>query len=220
MTNFGIIVTGSEIISNFSTSVWSNVRSGETFAYLNVIDTNGCTSIPIPPNSRNWILILEGFDTCPLNKIAHAREAGYIMLFTYTLGDVGNIITDAVEGTNFPVVILTEEYGTLLFQKLSMFHLGTISVDVSQTNNNTVLQLTIYVEDIASKTPATTVTTSKPPLGQGLNVAEISGISVASVVLIFIALIIVALVLFAIVRARKKVKGFNKEDLSMEEDVK
>lgn len=223
--NFGTIVTGNQI-SNFSTSLWSNVRSGDTFAYLNAAtDTDGCTSIPIPPNSQNWILILEGFDTCPLNKIAHAREAGYIMLFTYTLGDTINVITDAVEGTNFPVVILTEEYGT---QLLSTTYPGTIYIDVSWTNNNTVVYLTVYAEERTSTilvTATTQSTISESSLRQGLNAAQVIGISVAGVItfLIIIALVIVTLgvVLHAVVRARKKVKGsFINEDLSMEEDVK
>ena len=213
---FQFTTASSEFITNFTASAWSNVQNDKTIAYLNsAVDTDGCTSVPIPPNSQNWILILEDFDTCPLSKIAHVREAGYVMLFTYTIGDTNNFNTDAVEATNFPVAILSEEYSTILLQNLSMLPLGTLYVDVSRKNNNTILQLTIYADDIAPTT-LSTATESYQKLGGG----AISGIVIAVVVLSVSIMVIVLIIAVLVIRQRKKVNGgFTKKRLSSQDDT-
>ena len=193
-------ITVGEFITEFSAAAWSNVQDNRSIAYLNsAVGNDGCTYISIPPNSHNWILILEDFNMCPLNKIVQAQEAGYRMLITFTRGDTYNFNTDAVEATNYPVVILSEEQGTSLLQKLSMFPPGSLYVVIRQTND-TILQLTVYVDTTVSPSSADE-SSSK------LSVGGIAGIVIAVVVSVITVVIITSIIFGVCARRREKVVG-------------
>ena len=132
------------------------------------------------------------------------------MLITFTRGDTYSFNTDAVEATNYPVVILSEEQGIILLQKLSMFPPGSLYVVIRQTNN-TILQLTFYVD-------TTVLPSSADESSLKLSVGEIAGILIA-VVLVVIAVIITSIIIAVLIaRQRKKVVGDDIEKILPSQD--
>ena len=202
-----------EIIVNFTTSLWSNVQSGAVIAYLNAaVETDGCSSVPVPQNSKNWILMLTGFDTCPLSKIAHAREAGYVMLFTYNQENSNDFISDKVEATGYPVVILSKEQALTLLQESSLYYPGTVYAKIAHNGNTTLLRITVYVEDNAARVTTLGAVVSDSS-SMSLNGGEIAGIVIAMSVFFALLLVISLIVILVLVRHRKRVQAQGSQNL-------
>ena len=202
-------VGGAEIITNFTSSVWSNVRSNEVIAYLNTAaagQVDGCSSVPIPSNSKHWILLLEDFNTCPFNKIAHAREAGYVMLFMFNRGNVNSQISDTVEATGFPVVILSEVYAANVLQESSNFVPGTIFAKISHNVNTTVIRITIYADDSAERVTTAVTIKNSPSTSSRLTDGGIAGIVIAILVFLVVLVVIAVGLVVLVVRHREKVQ--------------
>ena len=87
----------------------SNVPADKQVGYLFNAKSNGCTPLPPPPSTGNWFVILNDYNSCSLEKILHAREAGYKMIFTF--GE-NRTITEEIRSTRFPIAVTFEDYLT------------------------------------------------------------------------------------------------------------
>ena len=130
----------------------ANIPPMRQVGYFHDTMTDGCMPLQPPPSSGNWFVILNYYSVCTLNKIQHAREAGYAILFTY--GD-NRTITEEVRDAGYPIIVTFPTYATEIKQKYAVTKQGNIYATVTTENihNEQDLRLTVYQDITESELP-------------------------------------------------------------------
>ena len=122
---------------------YSNIPTTKQVGYLFDANSDGCTSLVPPPSIGNWFVILDDYSRCTLDKILHAREAGFKILFTS--GD-NRTITDAVRDADFPTVVILPGSATTL-KSYAVTKQGTTYVTITTEDisgdNDQALRVTV-----------------------------------------------------------------------------
>ena len=128
-----------------------NIPTMKQSGFMFDAKTDGCMPLQPPPSTGHWYVLLDSYNLCTMQKIQHAREAGYQLIIS---DGENRTITNQVALTGFPIIVTFAAYVNEL-KKYAVTEHGDTYVTITteaDIHGEQDLRFTVY-QDIDTPVP-------------------------------------------------------------------
>lgn len=105
--NFEIVQPSAVLLYSIVIDVHANVPTTKQSGHMIYANSDGCMPLQPSPSTGNWYVILDAYNVCTLQKIQHAREAGYQLLISSA---ENRTITSEARSIGLPIIVTFPVY--------------------------------------------------------------------------------------------------------------